>query len=94
MERNKIISLLSYYLLFLALECNEILHRPVDAQSLYEQVLTLEPHNALAHAGLGLLLLGTGESNFIEMNCRKLNNIVLGNFIMLFLRTFDIEALC
>ena len=68
MEGNRIISPLSYFLLFLALECNEILHRPVDAQSLYEQVLTLEPHNALAHAGLGLLLLGTGESNFIEMN--------------------------
>jgi hypothetical protein len=32
-----------------------------DAQTLYKHVLFLEPANALAHAGLGMMLLGTGK---------------------------------
>ena len=42
-------------------ECNEILGNGPNAELLYEQTLLLQPHNALAHAGLGLLLLGTGK---------------------------------
>ena len=45
------------------IECNEVLGLPAEARTMYEQVLTLEPHNALAHAALGLLLLGTGRKN-------------------------------
>ena len=36
----------------------------VGARTLYEHVTTIEPHNAYAHAALGLLILGSGSSNY------------------------------
>jgi tetratricopeptide (TPR) repeat protein len=49
--------------IFLA-ETSEILGYPEDAYSYYLRTIELEPHNVLAHVGIGLLLLGTGSSNY------------------------------
>eukprot|EP01035_Chromulina_nebulosa_P018377 gene18377-24075_t len=49
--------------LFLA-EISEILNDSDKALRLYNKVIELYPHNAIAHAGLGFLLLGIGSRNF------------------------------
>lgn len=46
--------------MLLLAECKEIFGDEKTARLLYEQTINVEPYNALAHAALGLLLLGTG----------------------------------
>lgn len=48
--------------MYRTVECSEILGQTDSAKKLYEEVISLQPHNVLAHAGIGLLLLGTGNS--------------------------------
>eukprot|EP01038_Epipyxis_sp_PR26KG_P016012 gene16012-21731_t len=59
-------------LLFLG-ECYDILNKPDEAIKLYEQVLMKDKKNAIAHAGIGLLLLGTGNRNYASINACGLN---------------------
>lgn len=59
--------------MLLLAECNDFLGLPLEAMAMYERVLVLEPHNALAHAGLGLMLLGTGSRNVAAINACGIN---------------------
>ena len=43
------------------------------AKSLYLDLIKVAPHNAMAHAALGLMLLGTGARNFASINACGLN---------------------
>jgi tetratricopeptide (TPR) repeat protein len=54
-------------------ECKDHLGQHETAESLYRTVLSQEPGNALAHSGLGLMLLGTGNRNFGAVNACGLN---------------------
>ena len=53
----------------------EILGESHVARRLYEAAIRISPHNALAHAGLGLLLLGTGSRNYAAVNACGLNHV-------------------
>jgi hypothetical protein len=59
--------------MLLLAECNDFLGLPLEAMAMYEKVLVIEPHNALAHAGLGLMLLGTGSRNVAAINACGIN---------------------
>jgi tetratricopeptide (TPR) repeat protein len=60
-------------LLLVLAETRDSLGDPQQAAALYEQVIQKAPHNALARAGLGLLLLGTGARNYGAINACGLN---------------------
>lgn len=45
-------------------ECSEVVGDIEEAKITYEGLIIDEPHNALAHTALGLLLLGTGTRNY------------------------------
>ena len=55
-------------------ECKEILGFPDDAVNLYRAVLNEDGRNAIAHANLGLLLLGTGIKNMASLSACGLNS--------------------
>ena len=49
--------------------------RSLVRSQLYRRVLSLDERSALAHAGLGLLLLGTGTRNFAAVSACGINQI-------------------
>ena len=59
--------------LLLLAETKDFMGKPAAAHALYTSVLAVEPDNGLAHAALGLLLLGTGARNFAAINACGLN---------------------
>lgn len=46
---------------------------PQDALTYYRATLELDPKNAIAHAGVGLILLGTSNFNYAAQNACGLN---------------------
>ena len=62
--------------MYRTVECSEILGQTDSAKKLYEEVISLQPHNVLAHAGIGLLLLGTGNSYSILLSSALLCSLL------------------
>jgi len=54
-------------------QCEEVLGQLDLAISIYESVLLRDPTNAVAHAAIGLILLGVGNSNYGAVNACGLN---------------------
>jgi Tfp pilus assembly protein PilF len=52
---------------------HEMLHENSLAEALYETVIEITPYNAIAHANLGMLLLGTGNRNYAAVHACGLN---------------------
>lgn len=60
--------------MLLLAECNDLLGNPQSALNIHREILELEPNNALSHAAIGLLLLGTSSRNFAAVNACGLNH--------------------
>ena len=54
--------------LLLLAEAYDNLNRSEDAIEAFRFVISKNPRNAIAHAGLGMILLGTGSRNYASVN--------------------------
>lgn len=68
-------------------QCEDVLGNLDLAISIYESVLLRDPSNAVAHAAIGLILLGVGNSNYGAINACGLNQEVALTHLQLALKS-------